>query len=140
MARIEQRPLLRSEVPPADTVVVVRGGPDTVDKLRRHAERTASAWQLDGESLFGVSVYCALDEVGPASLDSILAEMHSYRIVHLSTFGVVTEGGFELLATAARPHFTVRLSRTDEDDLRRLLALFGEPRENAHSKPKRGGR
>ena len=65
--------------------------------------------------------------------------MHSYRIVHLSTIGTVTSGGFEFLATAARPHFTVRISGTD-DELQRLLALFGEPRENDYSKPKRGGR
>ncbi len=86
----------------------MRGGPDTVEKLRRHSARTASAWQLDGEPLYGVSVYCALDEVGRGSLDRILSEMHSYRIVYLSTVGALVAGGFELLATGSRPHFTVR--------------------------------
>ncbi len=51
--RIEQRALLRSEQPPADTTLVVRGGRDTVDKLRVHAERPARAWSLDGLPLLG---------------------------------------------------------------------------------------
>jgi hypothetical protein len=140
MTRIEQRPRLRREKPPSDAVVVVRGGRDTIDKLRRHAERTAAAWQLDGEPLYGVSIYCALDEVGPASLRNILADMHSYPIVHLSTIGALVGGGFEFLATASRPHFTVRLSGADDDELHRLLALFGQPRENTFGKSNRGRR
>ena len=58
--RIEQRALLRSEQPPADTTLVVCGGRDTVDKLRRHAERTARAWSLDGKPLLGISVFAVL--------------------------------------------------------------------------------
>lgn len=139
MARIEQRPLLRSEPLPLETVVVVRGGPDTLDKLRRHSDRTASPWSLDGEPLYGVSVYCALDDIGPATLDGILADMHSYRIVHLSTIGALLDGGFELLATASRPQFTVRLVDST-DELAKLLALFGEPSENMYNTAKRGGR
>ena len=140
MSRTEQRPLLRTEPVAQDKVVVVRGGPDTIDKLRRHAERTASAWQLDGEPLYGVSVYCALDEVGPASLDRILSDMHSYGTVHLSTIGKVSAGGFEFLATGARPHFTVRMTDANLRELEQLLALFGEPSENEYAKPKRGPR
>lgn len=59
--RIEQRPHLRDETPPADATVVVRGGPDTVDKIRVHALRTARAWSLDGEPLVGISVFAVLD-------------------------------------------------------------------------------
>ena len=140
MTRIEQRPRLRREKPPSDAIVVVQGGRDTVDKLRCHAQRTAAAWQLDGEPLYGVSVYCALDDVGPASLRNILADMHSYPIVHFSTIGAVLDGGFELIATAARPHFTVRVSGIGDDELHRLLALFGQPRENTHGKSKQGRR
>jgi len=33
-----------------------RGGPDTPDKLARHARRTARAWPIDGQPLLGISV------------------------------------------------------------------------------------
>ena len=125
MAGLEQQALLRNETLPADAIVVVRGGPDTVEKLRRHAARTASAWQLYGEPLYGVSVYCALDEVGKASLDRILSEMHSYRVVHLSTVGALVAGGFGLLATGSRPHFTVRTSGDDISEMERSHATGG---------------
>lgn len=59
--RIEQRPLLRAEQPPATTTLVIRGGRDTPDKLRGHAQRTARAWSLDGQPLFGISVFTVLD-------------------------------------------------------------------------------
>jgi hypothetical protein len=59
-ARIGQRTLLRSEQMPADTTLIVRGGRDTVDKLRRHAERTARAWSLDGLPLLGISVFAVI--------------------------------------------------------------------------------
>ena len=45
--RVEQRTRLRDEQPPVAATVLIRGGPDTVGKLRRHAERTARAWALD---------------------------------------------------------------------------------------------
>lgn len=48
--RIEQRALLRDEQAPLGATVVVRGGSDTRLKLRRHVERTARAWSLDGRS------------------------------------------------------------------------------------------
>ena len=105
--RIEQRAQLRHESAPDDAVVVVRGGPDAVAKLRRHAERTARAWTLDGDALEGISVFAALDEAGSASLDGLLAAMRSYRVVHLCRVGALREAGFVLLATATRPHFTV---------------------------------
>jgi hypothetical protein len=49
--REELRPLLRDERPPDDAVVVVRGGPTTIEKLVRHARRTHDAFTLDGEPL-----------------------------------------------------------------------------------------
>ena len=58
--RIEQRPRLRAEHLPAETTLVVRGGRDTADKLRSHAQRTARAWSLDGQPLLGISVFAVL--------------------------------------------------------------------------------
>lgn len=48
----------------SDDTTVVRGGPDSVAKLARHAVRTHRAFQLDGEPVWGVSVFLALDGAG----------------------------------------------------------------------------
>jgi hypothetical protein len=52
--RIEQRLRLRAEPLLSEAAVLVRGGPDTQDKLARHARRTARAWSLDGQPLLGI--------------------------------------------------------------------------------------
>lgn len=125
---IEQRDRLRREELPADVVVVVRGGRDTLDKLRRHALRTARAWSLNGAPLVGISVFAVLD--GP--LERLLrVRFRTFRTVHLTTAGQLRSGGFELLATGLRPHFTVRLHADEDDELQRLLAALGPPRDNS---------
>jgi hypothetical protein len=117
--------LLRSEQPPADTTLVVRGGRDTIDKLRGHAERTARAWSLDGQPLLGISVFAVLG----IPLDVLLRRRFaSFRTIYLPTAGELSEHGFELLATAQRPHFTVRPEQADDRELGRLLAALGPPR------------
>lgn len=131
LGRIEQRDRLRDEPLPHDTVIVVRGGPDTVAKIVRHAHRTQQRWALDGKPLVGVSVFCALDPNGPASLDSLLAtQLRSYRVVHRVPAGKLLAAGFELLPTGSRPHYTIRMMSGDEAMAARLLAVLGPPREN----------
>jgi len=126
--RIEQRTRLRNEQPPADATLLVRGGPDTVDKLRRHAERTARAWALDGRPLHGISVFAVLD----MPLDDLLRRRFtSFRTVYLPTAGRLAECQFELLPTGQRPHFTVRLQRADDSELDRLLAALGAAQPNS---------
>src|SRR5947207_3119498 len=108
--REELRPHVRGEQPPPGAVVVLRGGPDTAEKLAAHAGRTHSAFCLDGEPVWGVSLFAALDEVGRASLDGLLSgRLMSYRLVHMPTVGALVDAGFELLPTFRRPHFTVLL-------------------------------
>jgi hypothetical protein len=125
--RIEQRGLLRVELPPAGTTLVVRGGRDTVEKLRSHAERTARAWALDGQPLLGVSVFAVLG----MPLDVLLRRRFaSFRTIYLPTAGQLAEHGFVLLATAQRPHFTVRLRAADDLQLEELLAALGPARPN----------
>jgi hypothetical protein len=99
--RIEQRALLRSERPPAETTLVVRGGRDSIDKLRAHAERTARAWSLDGLPLLGISVFAVLG-MSPELL--LRRRFASFRTIYLPTAGELGMHGFELLATALRPH------------------------------------
>ena len=132
-SREEQRHKLRSEPPPSDATVVARGGPDTATKLQGHARRTHRAWSLDGEPLFGVSVFCALDADGPASLDGLLAgRLRTYRVVHQCQAGDLLAAGFALLPTAGRPHYTVVLASDGEGEVGRLLARLGPPRDNPY--------
>jgi len=106
---------LRDEPFPHDTIIIVRGGPDTVTKILRHARRTQQRWALDGKPLTGVSVFGALDSEGPASLDGLLAgRMRSYRVVHQVPVGRLLNAGLELFPTAGRPHYTVRMVSDDE--------------------------
>ncbi|MGO9502427.1 MAG: hypothetical protein ACLPUO_12805 [Streptosporangiaceae bacterium] len=125
--RIEQRAMLRAELPPAETILVVRGGRDTVDKLRRHAQRTARAWSLDGQPLLGISVFAVLG----MPLEVLLRRRFaSFRTIYLPTAAQLGDHGFELLPTAQRPHFTVRLERADDGELGELLAALGPARPN----------
>ena len=54
----------------------------------------------------------------------------SFRTIYLPTAGELGKHGFELMATARRPHFTVRLERADDRELGRLLAALGPARPN----------
>jgi hypothetical protein len=125
--RIEQRPRLRAEQPPDATTLVIRGGRDTADKLRSHVQRTARAWSLDGQPLLGISVFAVLD---PPLDDLLRCRFATFRTIYLPTAGDLTEYGFGLLATALRPHFTVRLRRADDQELGKLLKALGPPQPN----------
>ena len=96
--------------------------------LRRHAERTARAWALDGRPLLGISLFAVLD----MPLDDLLRRRFTnFRTVYLPTAGRLAEGRFELLPTGQRPHFTVRLQRADDSELDRLLAALGAAQLNS---------
>lgn len=136
----ELRPYLRDERPPDDSAVVVRGGPDTLAKLTAHARRTHDAYALDGEPLWGISVYCALDDVGPASLDGLLRRFASYRVVHLPRTGQLRSAGFPLLPSFGRPHYTIRLDGDDQAELTRLLDALGPTEANKYHRRERLGR
>jgi hypothetical protein len=138
--REELRPYLRDERPPDDATVVVRGGPDTLAKLATHARRTHDAYVLDGELLWGISVYCALDDVGPASLDGLLRRFASYRAVHLPQTDQLRSAGFVLLPSFGRPHYTIRLDGDDPAALNRLLDALGPAEGNKYHRRERPGR
>lgn len=125
--RIEQRTRLRAEALPPDTTLIVRGGQDTLEKLRNHAQRTARAWCLDGQPLFGVSVFAVVG----ISLDELLRKRFAtFRAIYTPRAGHLYRQGFELLPTGQQPHYTVRLPGSDDPDLRRLLTALGAPQQN----------
>lgn len=123
---IEQRGKLRAERVPDDATVVVRGGADSISKLRRHALRTARAWSLDGVPLTGVSVFAAVEGDVP---DLLRQKFSNYRFVHLTTAGAIV-GSFGLLPTGVRPHYTIHLPSTDDPTLIKLLSLLGPAQHN----------
>lgn len=99
----ELRSHVRTAPPPDDDVLVVRGGDDSVEKLRHHAQRTHRADVLDGMPVYGLSVYCALDELDQRRLYRQLA---SYRMLRTSVVGRLRAGGFP---TATDIHSTAFL-------------------------------
>jgi len=136
--RQELRPILRAESVPADGIVVVRGGPASLAKVLSHAQRTHDAFVLDGQPIWGISVFCALDDLGGASLDSLLRRFASYRVVHLPRVSDLREAGFELLPTFGRPHYTVTLSGPDRAEA--LLAALGKAEPNPYHERRPGRR
>ena len=134
--RDELREHLRAEPPPGTDVVVIRGGPDSVGKLQTHARRTQRGWNLDGEPIWGISVFCALDDLGSASLDGLLAgRLGTYGRVHHSRVADMVGLGYGLLPTFGRPHYTIVLPSDEDAELTRLLACLGPPRDNPKHPP-----
>jgi len=105
--------------------------------LAKHAARTHDAHSLDGSALWGVSVFCALDDIGPSSLDALLRRFASYRVVHLPTAAPLRKAGFELLPTFNRPHYTIRVASDEPVELERLLVALGPEVRNRYYRKQR---
>jgi hypothetical protein len=77
--------------------------------------------------LLGISVFAVLG----MPLDVLLRRRFtSFRTIYLPTVGQLAGHGFDLLATAQRPHFTVWLRTADDRELEKLLAALGQARPN----------
>jgi hypothetical protein len=138
--REDLRPHLRDEPAPDGGVIVVRGGPTSVEKLRDHGQRTHRAFAVDGEPIWGISVFCALDDIGPASLEGLFRRFASYRVVHLPHVGELVAAGLDLLPSFGRPHYTLRLRGDVNLDLGRLLKALGPAEPNPYHGGRRPGR
>lgn len=130
----ELRPLLRAEKPPAATVFIVRGGPDSIARLRQDAQRTARHFCLDGEPLLGISVAAALD----VPLDELVSRSPLLRFEYVYARTAAQLQAFQLLPTFS-PHFTLRLQRADDPELRELLAALGPLQANPGYAKRTGG-
>jgi hypothetical protein len=79
---------------------------------------------LDGEDVFGMSVFVAQDEIGPASELSILgSKLRSYPMIYRTTVVSSRRSGSRCLATFTSPHFTVVMPTLDRVD--GLVNAFG---------------
>lgn len=135
-SRDDLRPHIRPELLDLDRVILVRGGPDTVAKLRRHAMRTHRAYRLDGRPVFGISVFCALDSAGHDSFGGLLAgRLSTYSTVHTPRARDLVSAGFGLLPTFRRPHYTLLLDGVFETQLAHLKSTLGPSRPNPYHLP-----
>jgi hypothetical protein len=120
---------LRPDVPPDDTVVVLRAGLMSAENVTRAAERTFALY-----SVYGISVEGVIDSTVQEACRA--ERIASYRRVRLSTFGRVRETGFALLATFDHPHFTLVLADLSELTLARLDRCFDDPIPNPGRTPR----
>jgi len=122
---------LRTEQPPDDAAVVIRGG-----VLSRASVQQAASRSLDLFGILGISVEGA---VGVSVLDACRTSerLGAYRRIRLSTFGRVRGAGFAMLATFDAPHFTLVLPDLSELTTARLDRCFDEPIPNPAGESRR---
>lgn len=127
-------PHLREEEPPDDAVVVIRGGPLTIEKFVEHARREMERYTLAGEPLVSVSVDLA---VGDWTLEVILREvMWSRSTYATATVGRLRSAGYRLIPTFSAPHYDLLLPEPTEDAAGRLLSVFGDALPNPYRQRK----
>jgi hypothetical protein len=119
---------LRNEVPPVETVVVVRAGPLTVEKLLEHARREQDRFSYRGRVMPSISVDAA---VGGWTVEAILRDrLWSRSSYATTTVGVLMDAGFELLPTFEVPHCDILLPAANRDEADTLVSLFGVAERN----------
>jgi hypothetical protein len=123
--REELRARVRSAAPlDPDWAVVIRGGPDTPALLRSHARRLHRLYVLDGQPIYGLSVFVAAHAGSAEELHVMADKLRSYPFVYRTTVGRLDRSGFALLPTFVHPHFTVLIPSLEAVD--ELAAAFGE--------------
>ncbi len=132
----ELRPRLRLEPPPLASATALRGGPDTLSLLRTHASRFQRQFVLDGQPVYGISVFIARHDIGPLSERGILAgKLASYSLVYRCPVSTLTEYGFDLLPSFNSPHFTLVLPSIDHATS--LVLALGGPSPSRYAEPRK---
>lgn len=113
---------LRQEDPPDDAILVVRGGPLTVEKFLEHALRQQRDYSYCGRPMASISV----SATGAGwTLDRVLSELLWSRSTYATaTVGTIRGASYALLATHRRPHYDIVLPSATVESASRLLALF----------------
>jgi len=112
-----QRLVLRRDEPPAEGLIVIRGGQMLPENLRRSAEVANREVGLYLISVFLVDV---------ESLVAVCArpELRRYRLIRTSRVGEILASGFTLLATSNSPHYDIALPDLSDETLIRLAGCF----------------
>ena len=126
---------LRGEEPPAGAVLVIRGGPLSVEKLVEHAVRQAREFSYAGHPMFSVSVDATVD---PWTLEAILRD----RLWSRSTYAAcpaaaLRDAGYVVLATHGSPHYDLILADGEPGTAASLLAVFGAAEVNPFKRRRR---
>ena len=126
---------LRQEAPPETTVLLLRGGPITVEKLAAHAARQMREFTWQGVPMPSVSVD---GTVAGWTTELILRErMWSRSAFAAATVGHIQTAGFEVLPTHGAPHFDIVLANSSLAEAGRRLASFGPPEDNPFKQRRR---
>lgn len=123
-------PYVRVEELPAPSVLVVRGGPITAEKLLEAARREQAVYTWQGVPLACVSVEAVM---GEWTLERVLAEHLATRTTYATTTaGQVVNARLVLLPTFAAPHYDVVLEDATVDEVARLMSLLSDPIRNPY--------
>src|ERR1700677_568250 len=116
--------VLRDEVPPDDSIVVVRGGLLESSVIPRTTGNCHDAF-----GFFGLSVFAAIDvELGELcrSQEALLRP----KKIRTTTFGDLKSAFFPVLPTFKRPHYSIVLADLEDGTIERLDRCFALPIEN----------
>lgn len=110
------------------TVLLIRGGPLTAEKLVEHAERQIREFSYRDAPMASVSVDGL---VAGWTVELVLRErMWSRSQFATATVGSVRAAGFEVLPTHDAPHFDIVLAEASLAEAGRLLEVFGPAEDN----------
>ncbi|HTT88465.1 MAG TPA: hypothetical protein VMF65_02865 [Acidimicrobiales bacterium] len=121
-------PHIRDDQLPDSSVLVVRGGPITSEKLLEAAKREQAVYTWRGRPLACISAEAV---TGEWSLERLLAEHLGTRTTYATTtVGQVVDAGLALLPTFAVPHYDVVLEDATPQEVARLMSILSEPVRN----------
>lgn len=125
----------RGESAPDDAVLLLRGGPVTVEKLVEHAARQLREFSFRGLPMASISVDGTVDDW---TAEVLLRERLWSRSQYATApAGRVREAGFEILPTHRSPHFDIVLDDASSAEAARLLAVFSLPEDNPFKRRRR---
>ncbi len=134
-ALVPIEPHVRDEDPLDDTVVVIRAGPLTVEKLVEHATRQQGRYSFRGRPMASISVDVASSGW---TIEAILRDRLWSRSTYATcAVGALLGGGYELVPTFDAPHYDVLLPAASAEVAGSLLSLFGDPRSNPYKRRRR---
>ena len=123
-------PYTRDEELPASSVLVVRGGPITAEKLLQSARREQAVYTWRGHPLACVSAEALM---GEWSLDRVLSEHLATRTTYATTtVGRVLQAGLVLLPTFDAPHYDVVLEDATSEEVAKLMSVLSQPLRNPY--------
>ncbi len=128
-------PYIRDDELPPASVLVVRGGPVTAEKLLAAARREQAVHSWQGRPLACVSAEAV---IGEWTLRRVPSEHLATRTTYATTtVSQVIAAGFVLLPTFGVPHYDVVLEDATPQEVTKLMSVLSEPIPNAYRRRRR---